>query len=91
MPEDEFIGTVVEQDPDSPLRIDTAHDGLYLLAKNGQLFKLVSDPMFVQMSVEALWRKSRSYFEQYLGKEVTVQGYRSGSTIFGALVKSSPG
>jgi hypothetical protein len=87
MPETELQGTIVAQDPDNPLGISpSAHDGLYLHTDDGKLLELVTNHMATQMSVDYMWRKSRSAFEAYLGQRVTVRGYLSRRTIYSAAI-----
>lgn len=87
MPQIELTGTVVEQDSNSPFEMDTSHDGLYLKTDDGRLLELVTGSMAQQIPVEMMWRQSRKHFEPFLGQTVTVQGYLSSRTIYGAMVK----
>jgi hypothetical protein len=70
--------------------MDTSHDGLYLKTDDGRLLELVAGSMAQQIPVEMMWRQSRKHFEPFLGQQVTVQGYLSRRTIYGALVKHEP-
>jgi hypothetical protein len=82
-----FVGVVVDKDPSSPFETDTKNDGLYLQTEDGQLLQLVKDHPAVQVPVDVVWRRSRALYEPLLGKKVTVEGHRSHSTIFSAIVK----
>jgi hypothetical protein len=80
------LGTVVEAElPDGSPAPPT--EGLYLRTKDGERLALVGDIMAVQMPMEMVHRRCRREFEPYLGKVVTVSGYRSGGTIWGAMVE----
>ena len=73
-------GTVVEKRPVGP------GDGLYLLTEDHQFLALIADIMAAQASREYLHEQSRQDFESYLGKKVTVEGYLSGTTLWGATI-----
>ena len=80
-----LAGTVVAQDPDSPFQA-SPNDGLYLMTDEKDLLRLIRDHMATQMPTDVMHRQSRLNFEPHLGKRVTVQGYRSGDTIYGAFI-----
>jgi hypothetical protein len=87
MPNVEMQGVVVAQDLNDPLPSDLSpHAGLYLQTDDGLLIELVGGSMVEQRSVESMWQESRRDFEAYLGQRVTVQGYLSRRTLYGAHV-----
>jgi hypothetical protein len=87
MAEATLSGVVVAQQPGDEIGIaPSPNDGLYLLTDDGQLIALVRDAMYVQMSWEHIWRRSRPVFEPLLGQHATIQGYLSRRTLYGAAV-----
>jgi hypothetical protein len=92
MPECTLVGTVVAQEPSSgDLAIaPSSYDGLYLQTEDGRCVRLVSQPMYTQMSVDYMWRQSRRVFEPLLGQRATVQGYLSHSTLYSAFPVQPP-
>lgn len=87
MAEETLTGVVVAQQPGDENGIAASpHDGLYLLTDDGQLIALVRHAMYVQMSWEHIWRRSRSTFEALLGQRATIQGYLSRRTLYSAAV-----
>ena len=86
MPNVELTGTVVDHDPNAPIQAAQTTDGLYLQTDDGNLVQLVTDFMARQTSIAVMWSESREDFEPYLGKRITVAGYRSGRTLYSAVV-----
>jgi hypothetical protein len=80
-----LVGTVVAQAPDSPFPA-SPNDGLYLMTEEGNLLRLVTAHIAAQMPIDMLHRQSRSSFEAMLGERVTVRGYLSKSTLYGAIL-----
>ena len=87
MAEATLTGVVVAQQPGDENGIaPSAHDGLYLLTDEGELIALVRHAMYVQMSWEHIWRRSRSTFEALLGQRATIQGLRHAARHIQSLV-----
>ena len=83
--EQTFSGTIVEKDPKSPFPVNPG-DGLYLLTEDGRVLALVTGNMAAQMPLDMLHRTTRSTFEPYIGKSITIKGYLSGSTLYSAII-----
>ena len=82
-------GTVVEQllPDDTPA---SSYEGLYLLTEDGTRLALIAASMASQMPVDMLHRQSRPTFEPFLGKQITVSGYQSGSSLYNVIIEDAP-
>ena len=87
--QDTLRGTVVEQQSPDGMPASNS-EGLYLLTEDGTRLELISTSMATQMPVDMLHRQSRPTFEPYLGKQITVSGYRSGHSLFNAFIEEAP-
>lgn len=66
------------------------NEGLYLRTADGREWALIADHPAVQMPVDMVHRQSRAYFERFIGKVITISGFRSGSTLWNANVQIAP-
>ena len=84
MSDETLEGTVVDQASGGSLA--NPHGGLYLSIGAGKTLRLISDGMQTQLPVDVMHGQSRGDFEKFLNKNVKVQGYLSGGTIYSARI-----